>query len=227
MLSGKDDQLPERAAALARYAATLTAQPWTLTPDFAAELSAQGLDAAGIEAATGVIVVFNYLTRVADASGIEFDYTSPLPRFQPQHDRRAMPRPDRGSWPVVEPELRTFPRFPTLAKAWQRWQEYVFDSDRPLTRRERLVLALAAAVECCDRWRADTLADFEPRDERERRLASFAGKLSREPWRMLPADLEALRALGYAEPALLHAIAVAALQNAQSRLALARALTTS
>lgn len=226
MLGGKEEQLPERAAVLARYATTLTAQPWTLTPDFAAELSAQGVDAAAIEAATGVIVVFNYLTRVADASGIEFDYASPLPRFQPQRDRRAMPRPDRGSWPVVEPELRTFARFPTLAQAWQRWQEYVFDSDRPLTRRDRRVLALAAAVECCDRWRADTLADFEPRDERERRLAGFAGKLSREPWRMDPADLEALRELGYPEPALLHAIAVVALQNAQSRLALARALTT-
>jgi hypothetical protein len=41
---------------------------------------------------------------------------------------------------------------------------------------------------------------------------------------MGPADLQALRDAGYAEVALLHAIAAVALQNAESRLAMGRGL---
>ena len=58
-------------------------------------------------------------------------------------------------------------------------------------------------------------------------LCVFAGKLSRQPWRMSPADLQALRNAGYPEPALLHAISVVALQNAESRLAMGYALSSS
>jgi hypothetical protein len=226
VLSGKHDQLTQRGGALARYAAMLTAEPWAATSELAEDMAAQGLDAVAIEAATGVVAVFNYLTRVADASGIEFDYASPLPEFQPARDRRAVARPDRESWPVAGREFRTFPRLPTLSRAWRLWHEYVFDSGEPLTRRERRVLALAAARECCDRWRADSLAEYEPADGTEARLAEFAGKLSSEPWRMSHSDLDALRALGYPEPALLHAISVVALQNAESRVALGRGLAT-
>jgi hypothetical protein len=41
---------------------------------------------------------------------------------------------------------------------------------------------------------------------------------------MEPPNLQALRDVGYPELALLHAISVAALQNAESRLAMGRAL---
>ncbi len=109
--------------------------------------------------------MFNYLTRVVDASGIEFDYNSPLPMFQP--DRDPVPRPDRGSWPVVAAEFRTLPSFPAMNQMWQQWREYVFGSDEPLTHPERRLLASTAAQECCDRVRADELADYTPRDDRE------------------------------------------------------------
>lgn len=169
--------------------------------------------------------MFNYLTRVADASGIEFDYASPLPAFRPQRDRDAAPRPDRASWPVVAEELRTLPSLAATSEAWRRWREYVFEVDEPLGRRERRLLAGAAARATCDRARADELAGHTPRDDGEALLVSFAGKLSRTPWRMGPADLQGLRDAGYPEPALLHAISVVALQNAESRLAMGRALT--
>ncbi|HEX4393814.1 MAG TPA: hypothetical protein VH084_20090, partial [Mycobacterium sp.] len=71
---------------------------------------------------------------------------------------------------------------------------------------------------------ADELADYSPQDDRESTLDEFARKLSREPWQMEPANLRALRDVGYPELALLHAISVAALQNAESRLAMGRAL---
>jgi len=224
VLAGRDEHLSKRAAALARYAETITARPWSVTVELVGQLADQGLDEGQIEAATGVVVTFNYLTRVADASGIEFDYASPLPEFTPRRDRRAFDRPGRDAWPLVGPPYRSFSQAPMLAGVWDRWLEYVFDADAPLARRERRVLALAAARECCDRWEADRLAEFEPRDDRERRLAGFAVKLSREPWRMQPSDLDGLRALGHPEPAVLHVIAVVALQNAVSRLALARGL---
>ncbi|GAB1510958.1 hypothetical protein JCM33774_30000 [Actinophytocola sp. KF-1] len=169
--------------------------------------------------------MFNYLTRVADASGIEFDYASPLPVFEPERDRDPAPRPDRASWPVIAAEYRTLPAYPATSEAWRRWHEYVFDSGEPLNRRDRRVLARAAAEETCDLARADELAGYAPRDDREELLTAFASKLSRSPWRMRPADLQGLRDLGYPEPALLHAISVVALQNAESRLAMGRALT--
>jgi hypothetical protein len=56
-------------------------------------------------------------------------------------------------------------------------------------------------------------------------LDTFARKLSRIPWRMSPADLQALRDIGYPERAVLHAISVVALQNAESRLAMGISLT--
>jgi uncharacterized protein YciW len=225
VLKGEDDQLPDRSAALARFAARLTAQPWSITSELGAELAAQGLGAEAVESATGVVAMFNYLTRVADASGIEFDYDSPLPVFQPERGREPAPRPDRESWPVIGAEFRTFPSFSAMSQAWREWHEYVFDSDEPLTHRERRLLASAAAQASCDRWRADELAEYSPRDDTEALLGAFARKLSRQPWQMSPADLQALRDAGYPEPALLHAISVVALQNAESRLAMGRSLT--
>jgi alkylhydroperoxidase family enzyme len=224
VLSGADrQQFPARAGALARFAEKLTATPWLVAAAGAAgsgDLSAEGFNAADVEAAVGVVAMFNYLTRVADATGIEFDYPSPLPAFAPDRNRLPAARPDRSSWPVLPPPRRTFAHQPELGTAWQRWRGYLLDSERPLTRRERRVLALAAAEASCDAWRAEELAGYQPRDATEGRLVDFAGALSRQPWRMQPADLDALRELGYTEVAILHVISVVAHQNGESRLAM-------
>jgi hypothetical protein len=226
VLKGEDDLLPARSAALARFAVQLTAQPWSIGPETGARLAAHGLGTEAIAAATGVVAMFNYLTRVADASGIEFDYESPLPAFQLHHGQEPVPRPERDSWPVVGAEFRTPAGSPALNQGWRRWHDYVFDSDEPLSQRERRLLASAAAQECCDRRRADELADCSPRDDRESTLDEFARKLSRRPWQMDPGDLQVLRDTGYPELALLHAISVVALQNAESRLAMGQTLTS-
>jgi len=225
LLAGDDERLPGRSAALARYAAVLTAQPWAVTDEHGL-FAEHGLDGKAIQAATGVVAMFNYFTRVADASGIEFDYLSPLPAFQPRREQESVPRPDRADWPVVTAEHRRPPDFPAFTEAWQHWREYLSDSEEPLPTRERRLLARAAAEECCDRWQADLLAEHTPRDEGDSALDAFARKLSLRPWQMEPTDLQALRDAGFAEPALLHAISVVAQQNAESRLALGHGLTT-
>src|SRR5690348_13500384 len=101
VLEGEDDLLPVRSAVLAQFAALVTGRPWSITPDIGARLAAAGFGAEDVEAAAGVVAMFNYLTRVADASGIEFDYASELPEFQPERAQQPAPRPERDRWPVA------------------------------------------------------------------------------------------------------------------------------
>jgi hypothetical protein len=155
------------------------------------------------------------------------DYRSPLPEFTPDVCRLPAARPEPASWPAVGAAPRTFTRHPELAAAWQRWRGYVFGAAGPLSRRERRLLAAAAAAECCDGWQARELADSDPVSGAEAVLVAFARKLSSRPWQMAATDLAGLRDAGYPEPALLHAISVVALQNAESRLAFGLAALSS
>jgi alkylhydroperoxidase family enzyme len=209
VLSGEDEALPPRAAALARFATTLTAEPWALSRSVIDGVVAQGLSDEQIEAAVGVIAMFNYLTRVADATGIDFDYSSPLPTFQP--DRCQVPSP-RPAGPAPEQRL-VRPRLRILRDAWDTWRQYVLETDEPISRRERQLVAAAAAEEAADRD-----GQVDPRTQSERALVEFARKLSRHPWTMEPTDLDELRALRYSDLAILHVISVTAHQNGTSRL---------
>lgn len=209
VLNGEDQTLPPRAAALARLAGTLTAEPWALTPRIVQDATAHGLDDEQIEAAVGVVAMFNYFTRVADATGIDFDYPSPLPPFEPDRcqlpsARPARPAPDRT---LVRPTLRI------LREAWDPWRQYLLNKDEPISRRERRLLAATAAEQSADRD-----GEVDPRTEPERILVEFARKLSRHPWTMEFTDLDTLRACGYSDPAILHIISATAHQNATSRL---------
>jgi hypothetical protein len=216
VLQGDDESLAPRARALARLATTLTAQPWALTGEAVHDAGRQGLDEEQIEAAVGVISMFNYFTRVADATGIEFDYQTPLPAFEPNLRQVTAPRPDRSS-PPAAPRRR--PQFPPLQAAWASWRAYVLDADQPISRRERRLLASVAAEEAADWEGAEALNGGKSAGGGDAPLVGFARKLSRQPWSMEAADLESLRAAGYGEDAVLHVISVVAHQNADSRLA--------
>jgi alkylhydroperoxidase family enzyme len=203
--------LPSRARALTQLAVTLTAQPWTVTPEMVAAVAREGLDADMLDGVIGVIAMFNYFTRVADATGIELDYQSPLPAFAPDRAQVAAVRPDR----VVASGQPGQLRLEQLRAAWESWRSYLLDSDEPITRRDRETLASVAAAESADWTTAEKLGgsgDGNPV------LITFARKLTREPWCMTEDDLKDLRAAGYPEPAILHVISVVAHQNASSRL---------
>jgi alkylhydroperoxidase family enzyme len=205
---------------LARLAVTLTARPWEFTREMVADAAEQGMDEGQIEAAIGVIAMFNYFTRVADAAGIEFDYDTPLPAFEPDRGQVTATRPGRSVAARLDagPDAghRPQPFYPQLREIWETWRTYVTESDEPLSRRDRRILARVAAEEATDWAFAETLD--EPARDGDEQLAGFARKLSREPWRMVAGDLDTLRAAGYSEQAVLHIISVVAHQNADSRL---------
>ena len=220
VLQGDDESLAPRARALARLAVTLTARPWALTAQAVGDARRRGLDEDQIEAAIGVISLFNYFTRVADATGIEFDYPTALPAFEPDLGQATAPRPDRpiaSSEPAAD---RRRPRPGGLRSAWDSWRACMLEADQPLSQRERRLLAAAAAEEAADWAGAEALGGSGSAADGDDQLTGFARKLSRQPWRMGPEDLESLRSLGYSEPAVLHVISVVAHQNADSRLAL-------
>ena len=199
---------------------TLTAEPWALAPEAMQEAGRQGLSEEQIEAAVGVISMFNYFTRVADATGIEFDYETPLPAFKPDQSQLRSARPDRAGAPQPQAGQRPAPQHPRLQAAWESWRAYELDSEQPISQRERRLLASVAAEEAADWDGAEALDGLQSRADADERLIGFARKLSRQPWRMEPADLERLRAAGYSEVAVLHVISVVAHQNADSRLAI-------
>ena len=198
---------------------TLTAEPWALTPEEVRDAVQQGLNAEQVDAAVGVISMFNYFTRVADATGIEFDYETALPAFRPDLRQVTVPRPDRTSSSGSQAGGRPAPRPPQLRDAWESWRAYVLDSEKPISRQERRLLASVAAEETADWEGAEALGGLRFLADGDVRLIGFARKLSRQPWRMEVADLDGLRASGYSEEAVLHVISVVAHQNADSRLA--------
>jgi hypothetical protein len=179
----------------------------------------QGLDEEQIEAAVGVISMFNYFTRVADATGIEFDYQTPLPAFEPDLRQATAPRPSRSVSSGRGAGSRR-PRHRQLQTAWESWRGYVLEAEEPISRRERRLLASVAAEETTDWEGAEALNELACPEDGDDLLIGFARKLSRQPWRMEAADLAELRAGGYSEEALLHVISVVAHQNADSRLAI-------
>jgi alkylhydroperoxidase family enzyme len=212
--------LPPRARALAQLAVTLTGEPWALSGEVVEDVRRHGLDEEEVEAAVGVISMFNYFTRVADATGIEFDYLTPLPTFEPDLRQVTAPRPDRAISSHPNRGFRPRPRHQQLQAAWESWRAYVLETGEPLSRRERRLLASVAAEETADWEGAETLDRRKSLEGNEACLAEFARKLSRQPWRMEAGDLNRLRASGYSEKALLHVISVVAHQNADSRLAI-------
>jgi hypothetical protein len=173
-----------------------------------------------------VISLFNYFTRVADATGIEFDYPTALPAFEPDVCQVRPPRPDRPAADGSPAGGRRRPRPGGLQAAWESWRAYVLEADEPISRRERRLLAAVAAEEAADWEAAEALSGLTSGPEGNDELIGFARKLSRRPWQMEEADLERLRSAGYADEAMLHVISVVAHQNADSRLARGLAAAT-
>jgi uncharacterized protein YciW len=190
----------------------LTARPWTIGPASIRELAAAGFSQSAIALVIGLVAMFNYLTRVADGTGIEADYGSELPRFEYRDITESVPRPDPAQWPAVDDSIQLISIVPGVYEAWGRWREYVLESPAPISRATRHQLRTIAARNACDA----AVAEADP--ESARPLSDFAEKLSLTPWLVASADVESLRASGLDDLSILHVIAVVAYQSAESRL---------
>jgi alkylhydroperoxidase family enzyme len=203
----------------------LTTHPWTIGPADIRELSAAGLSRTSITLVIGLVALFNYLTRVADGTGIEADYGGELPEFVYRGVTESAERPGPAEWPAVEGSIELLSVLPDVQAAWSRWREYVLESTVPIPNETRHQLRLIAARDACD---GAIASPGQADSSLPAPLSSFAEKLSRTPWLVTFSDVDALRSIGMDDVAILHAIAVVAYQSAESRLriglsALARA----
>jgi hypothetical protein len=160
----------------------------------------------------GLVAMFNYLTRVADGTGIEADYGGELPRFVYRGVTEPAARPEPSQWPAVDSSIELLSLLPNAHAAWLRWRDYLLDSSAPISTVTRSQLRAIAARNACD---AAVASDGPAAGDA---LTNFAEKLSRTPWLMAASDADALRATGLDDPSILHVISVVAYQSAESRL---------
>jgi uncharacterized protein YciW len=205
------------------FAQSLTARPWTIGPADIRQLSAAGFSRQSIVLVIGLVAMFNYLTRVADGTGVEADYNNGLPQFEYRGVTEAAPRPGPQEWPAVDRSLESLSVFSKVHAAWSRWQDYIFEGSGPVPTEIRHRLRFIAARNACDgaiasSAKAGSQDTAWSRTESGEPLSQFAEKLSRTPWLMGASDADALRSIGLDDLSILHVIAIVAYQSAESRL---------
>jgi alkylhydroperoxidase family enzyme len=209
-----------RERALAGFARILTDVPWAVDAEDIGRLRKEGISEEAIEQAILVTAFFNYFPRVADGTGIEFDYESPLPRINVDVTREALPRISPADWnPDVDGStLPALTHAPHVVSILTPWRTLHAERTKPLGQTTRRVLFRIVAEELCDSAALGHWKDAEPATETEKHLASFARKLTKTPWAMNQGDVDALRAVGLSDEGILGAITLIAHQNTISRI---------
>ena len=217
MLGQAVGELSPQDACLVDFARTLTARPWAVGPADIRRLSEVGLSRTSIALVIGLVALFNYLTRVADGTGIEPDYDTELPQFAYRGITEAAERPEPAEWPSVDGSIEFLSLLPDVHAAWSRWRAYILDNPAPISVAMRRQLRVIAARNACDGAIAppDVAGSMPGSGDA---LSSFAEKLSRTPWLMASSDVEDLRSTGLSDLSILHVIAVVGYQSAESRL---------
>lgn len=193
----------------------LTRTPWAFSDQ---PLRAAGFSEAAIVQLVGIAAFFNHVTRVADATGIEFDYASPLRRIEVDRSRPPFAGAPTPAPPAAGPPATLLPGF---AAALRSWKSQVLESDLPLSRPERSALAARVAELLGDGAAAARLrAEARPAVRLGPALA-FVDKLTLEQWNVTGADVAALRGIGFPDEEILAIIAVIASSNAFVRIGLA------
>jgi alkylhydroperoxidase family enzyme len=215
--------LPPRERALAGLATVMTEAPWTVDEADLARVRAAGVSDEGIVQAVTIAALFNPLTRVADGTGVEPDYASPLPRLEIDATREAVPRPERRDWPSPLPSPRLpLSLRPRTAEAIAAWAVYARTPSAALSMQDRCVIGSAVAGQLCD---AVGVASWAPAAStgaaREAVLRTYAEVLTATPWRVGGPELEPLRHAGLDARGLLDVIGLVGFQNMESRVRLA------
>jgi alkylhydroperoxidase family enzyme len=215
--------LPPRERALAGLAAVMTEAPWTVDEADLDRVRTAGVSDEGIVQAVTIAALFNHLTRVADGTGVEPDYASPLPRLEVDATREAVPRPERRDWPAPLPSQRLpLSLRPRTAEAIAAWAAYARTPSAALSMLDRAVVGSAVARQLCD---AVGVASWAPAagagSTRDSALQNYAETLTVTPWRVGGPDLEPLKQAGLDARGLLDVIGLVGFQNMESRVRLA------
>lgn len=183
-----------------------------------------GLSGTAALQAVTIIARFNYLTRVADGTGIEADYGGTLPTFRRSPRRTGDDAGGREPGPAALAGIDSAPWQVALrslgddvAERYAALQGYVLGRESPLSADVRSRLALVAAEAAGDdAWIAE-LAGTGPVPV-DGPVLDYAEKLAVRPGEMTGDDLESLRALGLDDRTILDVISVVAFAAAHARL---------
>ena len=143
--------LAERAAdpmvrSVAQLVQKITATPWRLGPADRSQAHAAGLSDEVLFQVVLLSSFFGHLNRIADAVGVELDYSVVIPM---PHAEPATPpylRPDRAEWPVAGPHPLSVDLRPSVVAPLAAWRSHALLREDPLDRRPRAVIACAVAV---------------------------------------------------------------------------------
>lgn len=209
-----------RERALAGFGRVLTEVPWAVNAEDIERLRQEDISDEAIEHAILVTAFFNYFPRIADGTGIEFDYESPLPRIDVDVQREALPRIPVEDWnrAVDGSRLPSFSHAPRAASLFEPWRVLHLERTVHFGQTTRRWLARVVAEELCDAAAFGAWNEAQAAGDVDERLAAFARKLTRTPWAMNERDVQGLRDVGLSDEAILGAIALVAYQNAISRM---------
>jgi alkylhydroperoxidase family enzyme len=217
-------QLSPADRALAGLCNVMAEAPWTIDRGDLERLHAAGLGDDEIVHAVVLSAYFNYLNRVADGIDLDWDYTSPLPRYDKQVERAAVPRPPQAEWPAGGGLGLSIGVRPASAAAVPVWRRLVMEREGGIGVERRAIVARAAAAALCDRSGSGSepvnvsvnvhVNDPEPA------LRELSRKLTLTPWAMTENDVASLRRIGLDDRAILDVVTTTAHQNAVSRLSL-------
>jgi len=161
-----------------------------------ARARAAGLDDAGVLHAVLQSCLFGHFNRIADAVGVDLDYPDSFgaPHVEPATPPYLWPTsvPDQAATQPITLAIR--PGAEDLAKAWQ---EYAFDRDTVLTRRQRSLIAAAVAARLGDA----SVPPVEQESDVDRVLIDLADLVTRAPWKLGPSAYLPIREAGFSDDA--------------------------
>jgi hypothetical protein len=208
---------------LAHLARMVTETPWALCASDRRQAHAAGIDDGALLHAVALSAYFGHLNRIADAVGVELDYTVALAPLPAEPATPPYLVPPRAEWPEPSPDSLDLAARPGTASALAAWQTYILEREAPLTRRQRSLIARAVAERLGDVVGAGAHPAV-PESPGESALVALADEVTRAPWRLGAATVASLRAAGLEdELAIFDALAVTSSSTTFSRIRVALA----
>lgn len=180
---------------IAQLVQKITAMPWRLGPADRSQSHSAGLSDEALYQVVLLSSFFGHLNRIADAVGVELDYSVVIPIPHAEPTTPPYPRPDRSEWPALGPQPLSVDLRPSIVAPLAAWRSHALLREAPLDRRQRAVIAGAVAERLGD---AATVQDLHvaPLSPLEEALVTAADEVTLAPWRLGAETVARLRAAG-------------------------------